>query len=185
MLALTSATGYVCSVTLSPPYAYLWDFDIDGDRVKSRHKHWLDEYVIKPILAAAKPWTVYLQGNTSRAGSESKNMDLSKRRAQNVAAYIASRLGAKSCTFDTSWLGETAAAAKGSADGTEIAIDRSVVVLAQPAIMPKPKPKPKPPKAQFTISIPPVSFGKFSNQFSIRLRRGNLWVTASVSEPCR
>jgi hypothetical protein len=167
-----NATGYICEVSLAPPYAYLWDFAIDGDQLRPHHRQWLEKNVIAPIQAATEPWTVYLQGTTSRTGSEAKNLNLSQRRAQNAQAFLASKISNGKCKFDTTWVGEAAAAAKGTPDKTEIATDRAVIVMAQKTVLPKPKPKPKPPLFTFTISVPAVSFGKFSTEFSIRMLRG-------------
>jgi len=166
-----NSTGYICEVSLSPPYAYLWDFEIDGDQLRPHHRQWLDKNIITSIQAATEPWTVYLQGTTSRTGSEAKNLNLSQRRAQNAQAYIASKLSGAKCNFNSSWVGEAAAAARGTPDKTEIATDRAVIVMAQLDVLPKPKPKPKPPLFTFTVSVPTPSFGKFSTEFSIRMLR--------------
>ena len=168
MLIHTSPTGMVHEVPLSPPQpqsplqllprspvqAILYDFDIDGDRLKKAHRTWLEDNVVKPTLKDRHiDSKITLEGRASRSGPEGYNMELSRRRAMNALDYLESRLKTCSAKIYATWVGESLSLFD---DNTELPIDRSVVVTVVPdAPSPGPVRKPEPPPKDKPL-LPPV-----------------------------
>jgi hypothetical protein len=134
--------------------ASLTNFDIDGDALKAEHKTFLDVRVV-PILRTADSICI-LRGEASHTGSDAHNLDLSRRRAQNVLGFLASR-GVPPVRVRLQFVGESLA---GSFQG-ESADARAVSVLvARTAIIPAPTPAPTP---------TPAPAPKVATKFKIRL----------------
>jgi hypothetical protein len=117
--------------------AGLANFDVEGDEPKPEHTRYLDRSVV-PLLVGARA-RVWLQGQTSSTGTNEFNLDLSKRRCDNVAAYLRSR-GVGQPQITPSWVGESLA----SVSMRERSDDRVVWLLAAPLSAP-PAPPPSPP----------------------------------------
>lgn len=126
--------------------ASLTNFDIDGDALKAEHKAFLDARVV-PILRTADSIGI-LRGEASHTGSDAHNLDLSRRRAQNVLGFLASR-GVPPVRVRLQFVGESLA---GSFQG-ESADARAVSVLvARTATVPAPTPAPTPAPAPKTAT---------------------------------
>jgi len=67
-------------------YAVLYNFDFDGDKLKSAHTDFLSKTVVPRLQ---DPYSrVILQGSASRVGKEKYNLALSERRVNNVARFL-------------------------------------------------------------------------------------------------
>jgi hypothetical protein len=118
--------------------AALANFDIDGDTPKAEHKTFLDAQVV-PILRTADAICI-LRGEASHTGSDAHNLDLSKRRAQNVLNFLMSR-GVPAARVRVQFVGESFA---GSFPGESSDARAVSVLVARTAAVPIPRPEPKP-----------------------------------------
>src|SRR5262245_24968142 len=66
--------------------ARLYNFDIDGDTLKKEHKDWLTEHVVTQLGNPSVKIT--LRGDASRTGSDRHNLDLSRRRVNQVKLFL-------------------------------------------------------------------------------------------------
>jgi hypothetical protein len=118
----------------------LVNFDIDGDTPKAEHKAFIDKEVV-PILSKADSFCI-LRGEASHTGSDAHNMDLSKRRADNVQTYLVSR-GVPAQRVRVQFVGESLAGKfvgeSAEARGVSLLVARTV-----PVPVPKPDPEPAP-----------------------------------------
>jgi hypothetical protein len=137
-------------------HGWLYDFDIDGSRVKLNHQIWLAQNVVSPIIRNPhKKWRINLEGRCSRTGSQSHNYQLSVERAQAVQVSLQRVLGHSSnVQIKATGVGQSKAHGKRRED----AGDRGVDVAVQD-ITPQPTPQPRPhPIASGTITDgPPTS----------------------------
>jgi hypothetical protein len=118
--------------------AALANFDVDGDALKAEHKTFLDAQVV-PILRAPDSVCI-LRGQASQTGSDAHNLELSKRRAQNVLGFLTSR-GVPSSNVRVQFVGESLA---GSFPGENAEARAVSVLVARTAVVPVPKLEPKP-----------------------------------------
>ncbi len=65
----------------------LADFTTGSAELREDHRQWLIENVI-PVLCGDRPGWVFIRGFASNRGEENMNMDLSRRRANAVHAFI-------------------------------------------------------------------------------------------------
>jgi len=119
------------------------NFDIDGDAPKAEHKIFLDAQVV-PILTQADS-ICFLRGEASHTGSDAHNLELSKRRANNVLAYLISR-GVPASRVKVQFTGESLAGTflgeSSEARGVSVLVARTAPVPA-PTPAPQPAPTPK------------------------------------------
>ncbi len=113
--------------------AVLSNYDIDVDVPKREHTAFLDAQVL-PILLG-KSARVFLQGAASSTGSEAHNLELSRRRANNVAGYLQKR-GVQASRIQIDAVGESLASLR----TPENAQERAVSLLAAPLFQPPPAP---------------------------------------------
>jgi hypothetical protein len=118
--------------------AVLSNYDIDVDVPKREHTTFLDAQVV-PILLG-KNARIFLQGSASSTGTAAHNLDLSRRRANNVASYLQKR-GVLASRIQIDAVGESLASLR----TPENAQDRAVSLLAAPLFQPPPAPGPTPP----------------------------------------
>jgi hypothetical protein len=121
--------------------AALVNFDIDGDAVKAEHKVFLDAQVV-PLLRLPDALCI-LRGEASHTGSDAHNLDLSKRRAQNVLTFFASR-GVFASRVRVQFVGESLAGASlaenSEARAVSVLVARTVRVPSPTPPTPTPKP---------------------------------------------
>ncbi len=111
--------------------AVLYNFDIDGDVLKREHKEFLKEHVV-PQLGNAQV-KIELRGEASRTGSDTHNLDLSKRRVAQVKNFFRAN-GPVLANIADSAVGEADAAGRGENDNTEDALVRAVVVKVEQSL---------------------------------------------------
>ncbi|PAY16818.1 hypothetical protein CKO51_24590 [Rhodopirellula sp. SM50] len=104
--------GIIDERSVSPPAALLADFGFDDDNLKSNHKVWLESAVVDRIRSTAmKPsegyWQIRFEGAASQVGSDGYNLQLSKRRAEQVQNYIRGRLSGHPLMFQVIPRGES------------------------------------------------------------------------------
>lgn len=122
--------------------ALLYDFDVDSDTVKLEHNHWIRANVMP---YRTRTMTDVIIGLASRTGPNAHNMDLSKRRADNVSRQIYLLEPSLMMTETNVAFGEEAARIAGVRDGVEDARWRGVLItLFDPSTLPVPL-KPNPP----------------------------------------
>ncbi|MDV6031953.1 MAG: OmpA family protein [Phycisphaera sp. RhM] len=150
--------GIIDERSVSPPAALLADFGFDDDHLKSNHKVWLESAVVDRIRSTAmKPsegyWEIRLEGAASQVGSDGYNLQLSKRRAEQVQNYIRGRLSGHPLMFQVIPRGESLPVDPSVKDN---ALDRAVAVIVLKKRVPKPGTKPKTPKLP-RLLIPKVT----------------------------
>jgi hypothetical protein len=128
--------------------ANLYNFDIDGADLKLEHKSFLRERIVDYLNKYG--FHIWLHGHSSRSGDYAYNVGLSKRRVENVTAFLKS-LGVRDTQIQPQWDGPKDATPK----KLEAEVDRSVSFHIQPGVTPIPPP------------IPPII--PVSNQFKIRI----------------
>ena len=111
--------------------AVLYNFDIDGDVLKREHKEFLKEHVV-PQLGNAQV-KIELRGEASRTGSDTHNLDLSKRRVAQVKNFFSAN-GPVLANIADSAVGEADAAGRGENDNTEDALVRAVIVKVEQSL---------------------------------------------------
>jgi hypothetical protein len=119
------------------------NFDIDGDAPKAEHKAFLDSSVV-PVLTKGDSICI-LRGEASHTGSDAHNLELSRRRADNVLAYLLSR-GVPAKRVKVQFVGESLAGTflgeSSEARGVSLLVARTVP-LPPPNPDPQPAPTPK------------------------------------------
>jgi hypothetical protein len=132
--------------------AYLYGFDIDKYNLEREHKtflrlmiadilqEWGSRMINKP--AEVGVCHVWLMGTASRSGTWQHNSPLSKARAAAVRAFLEDELRQNKhpVVFSDTGVSEVVAFLKGKHDGTEDALDRSVILVAQWHMLPNPRP---------------------------------------------
>jgi hypothetical protein len=155
MLRHTSDKGFVDTISASPVRGLLYDFDIEGDTLKEHHTQWLDTMVVDQVKKNKdKRWKVFLEGETSRTGSDKFNEPLSQRRAEAVRRYLRDKFAGLPVDFDTKWVGRKKAVAAGKKHADEDRVDRAVQVALDESTAPVPPPLP--PLFQPGPPIPPL-----------------------------
>lgn len=117
--------------------ASMSNYDIDSDAPKREHLNFLDARVLPLVLGRMA--RVWLQGAASSTGTDAKNMALSRRRAEGIAAFLASR-GFPVVQIQVDAVGEGLATPL----PRENSDDRTVSILAAPLFLP-PSPTSLPP----------------------------------------
>src|SRR5437660_7410467 len=162
MLIHTSASGHVWSITANPPAAYLYDFDIDGDKLKPDHKKWIDENVVDTLKKSAmEEWNLFIEGTASYTGDKTYNEGLSGRRAVEVYKYLLSKVSGKHLYHQVSAFGYRNASMAGNKFAVEDERDRTVTVLVQEKTKPPPPPIPHP-KLVIPVLVPKIPMPKVS-----------------------
>ncbi|HKU43142.1 MAG TPA: OmpA family protein [Polyangiales bacterium] len=105
--------------------AVLMNFDVDSAELKPQHREFLDRSVA-PVLVHKRA-RIWLQGQASNTGSQRHNLELSHRRAQQVAAHLASR-GVQATQMQIDWVGESLAGTRLQ----ELSKERAVSLMAAP-----------------------------------------------------
>jgi hypothetical protein len=152
VLIRTDPAGKVNIISSSPFLlrAYLYDFDIDGDELKSEHTSFLEKQVVEEIRKNQdKKWRIFLDGTTSVTGDSDHNVDLSGRREKRVEFYLKAKLAGvpgEIVAYDAVWTGETHASAAGKPKTSEDEMDRAVQIALQLAWSPAPPPIARPAK---------------------------------------
>ena len=108
--------------------ALLFNYDVDGDRLKQEHQKWLTENVV-PHLSDAQA-IISLRGEASRSGDANYNLALSRRRVAGVEAFLRTK-GPVRAGLSTSAGGETDAELQGVKDKTEDERSRAVIVTVE------------------------------------------------------
>ena len=133
--------------------AGLVNFDIDGDAPKAEHKAFMDAQVV-PLLHQSNSICI-LRGEASHTGSDAHNLDLSKRRANNVLSYLVSR-GIPFNRVRVQFVGESLAGnflgESANARGVSLLVMRTAP-LPQPTPVPKPTPAPSKTTTQFKLRM--------------------------------
>ena len=130
MVKETGKSGSYLEYSLEPRVnALLYDFDIEGARLKQLHHRYI-ENILAPLIIRKGMlihWKLKLVGHTSASGSQSYNKALSKRRAQAVADLIRMHTPMRTVRFEIDGAGEK------YAKEWEGFLDRSVHVSGGPA----------------------------------------------------
>lgn len=130
--------------------ASLYNFDVDGADLKPEHTAFLNARVLPVIKAkAAKCW---LQGSASKSGSDAHNMQLSKKRVDNVVAYLVGH-GADASRMNSSHVGESMANMKVNEAEGDRAVSLLCAPLLAPPVRPDPPPEPERPKTTTHFKI--------------------------------
>jgi hypothetical protein len=128
MALIATGIGHVTKSTHAPRggiRAVLSNFDIDGYLLKPRHLGFMDTEVV-PILLGNKA-RIWIQGMASHSGSDTHNMELSRKRANTVVTYLRSRW-----VHDSQMQVEAVGESMATAGITESPNDRAVALLAAP-----------------------------------------------------
>jgi hypothetical protein len=130
-------------------YAYLYGFRIDSPELQPEHTRWLHENIVSDALQPSTPtmtWHVWLSGTASRTGSWVHNLQLSEKRAENVAKFLQTRITTKGrLELHKGWSGELIGVLRGRANDAEHPLDRSVIIalkVLQPQPVPVTAPRP-------------------------------------------
>lgn len=134
--------------------ASLFNFDIDGDSVKSEHANFLESRVA-PLLQGDRGH-IWMQGSASKSGGDAHNIELSRRRVNKVAEILRDK-GILDRQMQLDAVGEQLAQAHANEDETDRAVELVVLPVARES---PPPPREVPPP-------PPVS-----DQFRIRMLGG-------------
>lgn len=134
--------------------AVLTNFDVDGSSLKREHTQFLDGYVV-PLMVAKQPARIFLRGEASHPGSDEHNLELSKRRADSVVAYLRSR-GVPDARMKVEAAGESVAGSLLAENADARAVSLLAVKLAT-----VPTPSPAPPA--------PAPAAPMATKFKIRL----------------
>lgn len=105
----------------------LIEFDFDKDVVRSQHH---DD--IKKIADTLRKYTganAVLEGHADSIGTDSYNMDLSKRRAESVKKYLIENFNIDASRISTAWFGETKPATTNDTDSGRQRNRRVVAVI--------------------------------------------------------
>jgi hypothetical protein len=123
----------------------IYNFDIDGHALKKEHHEWLRKNVV-PFLMAGGSCT--LTALTSRKGSDSHNLALSKDRLLAVQTFLEDEVKTPFRVATAEFLGESVATLAGEKEGSENELWRAVdlIAWANPTPPPAPPPVIKPPE---------------------------------------
>jgi hypothetical protein len=115
----------------NPPSLLLFNFDVDGDRLKPEHMTFLRLEALPTLRASG---SVRVIGLTDRTGSRSHNQNLSERRAARTVEFLRQEIGPSLNLRQESGFGEDAAKREGEKDGTSDDRFRSVLVFLSPTV---------------------------------------------------
>ena len=131
--------------------ALLYNFDIDGDTVKPEHITFLQSKVI-PLLQGDRGH-IWMQGSTSKSGVNTHNMELSKRRVNNIASVLRAQ-GISDRQMQLDAVGEEQAQAHAMEDESDRAVALVVIPVARDSPPPPKKiPPPPPVNSEFKIRM--------------------------------
>lgn len=133
--------------------ALLYNFDFDGDALKTEHANWLETYVV-PLLYMPQ-YRVWMRGTASKVGDNRYNWELSKRRVKSVERHLLG-LGVDPSQIQAEWAGEELSKSQLADDERDRAVE--IHLQAEAVVPPEPVPPPAPPPA------PPLS-----KSFQVRL----------------
>ncbi len=129
--------------------ALLYNFDIDGDTVKPEHIAFLQSTVV-PLLQGDRGH-IWMQGSTSKSGSSQYNLELSKRRVNNIAAILRTQ-GIFNRQMQLDAIGEEQAQTHAMEEESDRAVALVVIPVA-PDSPPPPKKIPPPPPVNSEFKI--------------------------------
>ncbi|MBK7352752.1 MAG: OmpA family protein [Nitrosomonas sp.] len=129
--------------------ALLYNFDIDGDTVKPEHIAFLQSTVV-PLLQGDRGH-IWMQGSTSKSGSNQYNLELSKRRVNNIAAILRTQ-GIFNRQMQLDAIGEEQAQTHAMEEESDRAVALVVIPVA-PDSPPPPKKIPPPPPVNSEFKI--------------------------------
>lgn len=129
--------------------ALLYNFDVDGEAVKPEHVLFLQSKVI-PLLQGDRGH-VWMQGSASRTGTNAYNMELSKKRVNNIAIILRGA-GVLDRQMQLDAVGEEEAQAHKMEDETDRAVALVVIPVAKES-PPPPKKIPPPPRVSTDFKI--------------------------------
>jgi hypothetical protein len=139
----------------------LYNFDIDGDELKPKHKEWLDRHVV-PILL--KGGSATIRGFASTKGNADHNLELSRDRMYSVEDYL--MLFTQLARIKKAdYVGEQAASAQ-TGDNVENEFWRAVDITAWEKPTPPEPPKTLPPEVTKEQRILHREFMKLHSKMS-------------------
>jgi hypothetical protein len=123
----------------TPPSLLLYNFDIDGDRLKPEHEAFLMSEVVPTLRNGG---SITIVGLASRAGDPDHNQALSEDRAKYTLKFLQRAVPTGFNVRRVTGFGERQAALERNPDGTENPLFRSVVIFVAPGSVPPPPPPP-------------------------------------------
>jgi hypothetical protein len=124
----------------------IYNFDIDGHAVKDEHIEWMRKNIVPFLMAGGSCTLIAL---TSRKGSDSHNLALSKDRLQAVRDFLEKEVKTPFRVATAEALGETVAKLYGEKETSENEYWRAVEIIAWA------NPTPPPPPPPIDIDKPP------------------------------
>lgn len=124
-MALRATGAGKAEKRLDPPSLMLFNFDVDGERLKDEHKAFLRTEALPALLAGG---SVRVVGLTDRTGSAAHNKTLSDKRVASTVAFLREVVPNLNLR-QTSGFGEDAAAQEGRQDGTADERFRTVLLF--------------------------------------------------------
>lgn len=128
----------------------IFNFDIDGDKLKIEHQTFLRRNVVAELKAGA---SIAIQGITDTTGSDEYNIALSNRRVANTLEFLRKEVPNNFTLLGSSGHGEALARGAGIKNDTSDETFRGVIVQIQKAA---PKPAPQKNISDFIIRFPGV-----------------------------
>jgi hypothetical protein len=137
--------GLVWKRPSDPDYLWLYDFPVGSPVLGSAHKEALAQFARSSLNKTPDKWYVQIEGMTSTTASETKNVDLSDKRAWAVEERL--RASLHGFTIKMKGSGESRAAEAGEPDNKENPVWRATEVqfLFIDKPIPPPPPPPRPP----------------------------------------
>ncbi len=119
----------------APPSLMLYNFDIDGEKLKEEHKTFLRTEAFPTLQGGG---SVSIVGLTDRKGSAAHNQALSERRAAETEAFLRSGVTNGFNVKQSTGFGEGAAAREGEPDGSLDERFRTVLLFLSKTPVPPP-----------------------------------------------
>lgn len=119
----------------TPPSLMLYNFDIDGDKLKDQHKIFLRVEAFPTLRAGG---SVSIIGLTDRKGSAAHNQALSERRVAETVLFLRSEVSNGFNVKQATGFGESAATQEGDVDGTLNERFRTVLLFLSKTPVPPP-----------------------------------------------
>src|SRR5437764_10159120 len=113
-------------VRTDPPSLMLFNFDIDGAKLKEEHKAFLRDKAVPALRSGA---SVSVIGLTDRSGSGAHNKALSDQRVARTVEFLRQEVPTGFALKQSTGFGEEAAAREGEKDGTLDERFRSVLIF--------------------------------------------------------
>ena len=158
--------------------ALLYNFDIDGDTVKPGHIAFLQSKVV-PLLQGDRGH-IWMQGSTSKSGSNQYNKELSTRRVNNIASVLRAQ-----GIFDRQMQLDAVGEEQAQAHAMEDEADRAVALVVLPVARESPPPPKKIPPPPAYVCGPDISTQL--SQVLLEVRRtflGPTWNQSQKREQC-